>query len=420
MKNRRLWVSIVAGLLVLAMLLGLIVSLIPAASAASSSEIKKQIEELESQKKELQGQITELKSQQAANLDEIAQIVEQKNNIDQQVGILYAEVEVINQQIASYNVLIADKQEELDEAEARLAELNEKNKERIRAMEEDGNLSYWSVLFKANSFSDLLDRLSMVEEIAAADQRRLKEMSAAAQAVSEAKDALTAERAEAEAMKAELDAAQAELDVKRAEADALINQLLAKGEEFAAAMKEYQRQVQEVVQNIGTKEDELDEAKKREYQQWLSTSVPPTTKPSTSGSSPNVPSSSGWIKPCTYKYVSSPYGWREPPTSGASSFHSGVDLAAPQGTPVYAAKSGTVTTACYDSAGGYMVKINHHDGFSSAYLHMTNYVVKVGDIVSQGQLIGYVGSTGISTGPHLHFTIYYNGSTVNPANYINF
>ena len=114
----------------------------------------------------------------------------------------------------------------------------------------------------------------------------------------------------------------------------------------------------------------------------------------------------------------STYGYRVHPITGNYSFHNGLDLASYQGTPIYASKSGTVTTATYNYAYGYYVTINHYDGFSTLYGHMTNYVVSEGDYVERGQVIGYVGSTGYSTGPHLHFTVYYNGSTVNPAAYI--
>ena len=95
-----------------------------------------------------------------------------------------------------------------------------------------------------------------------------------------------------------------------------------------------------------------------------------------------------------------------------------MDLAGPQGTPIVASRSGTVTIAKYSNSAGYYVTINHGDGFSSVYMHMTNYTVSVGQKVSQGQLIGYMGSTGISTGPHLHFGIALNGTYVNPAYYV--
>jgi len=125
-----------------------------------------------------------------------------------------------------------------------------------------------------------------------------------------------------------------------------------------------------------------------------------------------------WIVPCSYRQLTSPFGERESPTAGASSNHQGVDLAGPEGTPIYAARSGTVTIARYSNSAGYYVTINHGDGFSSVYMHMTNYTVSVGQKVSQGQLIGYMGSTGISTGPHLHFGIALNGAYVNPALYV--
>ena len=122
--------------------------------------------------------------------------------------------------------------------------------------------------------------------------------------------------------------------------------------------------------------------------------------------------------PCSYRQFSSPFGERESPTAGASSNHKGVDLAGPEGTPIYASRTGVVTIATYGRSAGYYVTINHGDGFSSIYMHMTNYVVKKGQAVSAGQLIGYMGSTGISTGSHLHFGILKNGTWVNPMNYL--
>lgn len=137
------------------------------------------------------------------------------------------------------------------------------------------------------------------------------------------------------------------------------------------------------------------------------------------GSSGSSSSSSGWLYPLPYRVaVTSAYGYRVHPVTGAWSFHTGVDLGAAEGTPIYATRSGTVTTATYSDVYGNYVTINHGDGYSSLYGHMTHYVVSAGEYVSQGEVIGYVGSTGWSTGPHLHFTIYYNGSTVNPMDYI--
>ena len=427
MRNSKKFVSILAGIMALILLLGLIASVIPslvhAADELSSSEIEKQIEELEKEKAEIDKQIDAYEDKLSENLDEMTQIVEQKNLIDQEIFMLYEQIGNIEQQVAAYGVLIADKQDQLDAAEARFEELSLRNKDRIRAMEEEGELSYWSVLFQANSFSDLLDRLNMIEEIAAADQRRLAELNKAAEAVSTAKNTLEAKRAALEVSKLELSASQEVLEVKREEANALLTALIATGAEFEALLDAAEQDVENLLDEISQKEIEYDEAKDREYQQWLSTSIPPTTKPpvytgGTAGSG-NTIGGITLLVPCTYTRFSSPYGYRVHPVYGDWRFHSGVDLAAPSGTPIIATRSGRVSVADYSWSGGYYVSVDHLDGYVSKYLHMTHYIVSPGQYVTAGQVIGYVGSTGTSTGPHLHFSIYYNGSSVNPANYIN-
>lgn len=426
MNKRKKWVSITAGILAAIMLLSMILSLIPTkVSAASSSEIKKQIAELKSQKKELESQMKDVQSQTKENESEIAQMVSEKDKIDQEIFLLYEQIDNIDQQLAAYALLIADKQDELDEAQAHLDELNAKNKERIRAMEEDGDVTYWSVLFKASNFSDLLDRLSMIDEIAAADRKRLKEMNEAAEEVAAAQVSLESEKDELEVVKGEMDAAQAVLDEKRAEADALLADLVKKGYELDDLYAQMEEEEAEFQREIAQKEKEYNEAKRQEWIQYMSTYVTqaPDTQPSsgggTSSSGGGYVSSSGWLIPCAYRMVTSPFGPRNTGIAGASTYHEGVDLGAPEGTPIYASRTGVVTAATYGSKSGYYVSINHGDGYSSIYMHMTRYVVSAGQAVSAGQLIGYVGSTGVSSGPHLHFGISYNGTYVNPANYVN-
>ena len=415
MKNRKLIVAVLAGFLALVLTLGLVAGVLPQlVSGTSLSELEKQLNDLKDQKKDIDKQIKDIKGQLSDNLDDMEAIVNQKNTIDQEIFMLHEQTANLNSQIATYVLLIADKQEELDEANARLTELNIKNKERIRAMEENGAVSYWAVLFKANSFADLLDRLNMVEEIAAADQRRLKEMSAASKAVEEAKTVLETEKAALEVSKAELAEIEAALEKRRVEADKLLAELIATGEEYEKLLEEAEDKVKELKGDIEDAQDAYDEA---EYQQWLSTSKP-SGSTSGGGGASNTVNGITWKVPCKYTRVSSPYGWRIHPVYGYKKFHYGIDLAAKQGTPIVASRAGKVTKATYDSSAGYYVTLDHGDGFSSKYLHMTHYIVKKGDYVSAGQVIGYVGSTGASTGPHLHFGILYKGEYVNPANYI--
>lgn len=437
MKNRKRLVSVLAGIMAGVLLLTLVLGLLPTrANAMSSSEIRSQINALREEKKAISAEIKAVKEQYKQNENDISDIVARKNVIDQEIGLLSAQIININEQISAFNVLIADKQDELDHAEERYLELNANTKDRIRAMEEDGSISYWEVLFKANSFSDLLDRMNMVEEIAASDQRRLKALGEAAENVAQAQEELELEKADLQTTKDELDATQAELDGKRQEADALLLELLAKGEELEELQAMYEEQEKAFLNEIAQQEREYQQAKQREYLEWLSTSEttqPPTQAPSSGGngsgnssggnSGGNKPSGGGgggWVIPVAYKRLESPFGNRTSPTTGASSYHQGVDLSADAGTPIYAARSGQVSAATYGSAAGYYVRINHMDGFSSIYMHMTHYVVSAGQNVNAGQLIGYVGRTGVATGNHLHFGISYNGAYVNPANYISF
>ncbi len=446
MKNRKRLVSILAGIMAAIMLLTLLMSIIPTrANAASSSEIRKQINSLQQDRKDIKTQMADLKEQYQANSEEIADIIARKNIVDQEIGLLHQEVININEQISAYNVLIADSQDELDRAEARFEQLNEDCKTRIRAMEEEGTVSYWSVLFKANDFSDLLDRLNMVEEIAASDTRRLQELSDAAAQVEAAKESLAVEKAELETTRKDLETTQAELDAKRDELDALFAQLMQKAEEMKSLQEDLEKEEEALLAEIAQKEREYNEAKEQEWLAYMATYVPPTTvAPSIGISDPNGGSNTGntgsntnnnntgnsggssgitvgssWMVPCSYKKLTSPFGFRDTGIAGASSYHQGVDLSANSGTPIYASRGGTVTVSTYSGSAGHYVTINHGDGFSSIYMHMSSRAVSSGQQVSQGQVIGYVGKSGVASGYHLHFGIAYNGAWQNPCSYVS-
>ena len=409
MDKRRLIISIIAGLLAALMIFGIVASIISVDAAKSSSQIKEEINDLKSDKKKIEKELAKLEGQLSSNLSEMKDIVAQKNVIDQQVGLLHEQMQNINDEILAYNELIADKQAELDAATARWKELSDKYKERIRTMEEDGNVSYWSVLFKAKSFPDLLDRLNMIQEIAASDQRRLQELNDAAQEVADAKASLVAEKTALEDSKTELEATNAKLEESRAETDRLLKELIATGDKYQKLIDEAEEKESEAKATLSKLEYEYDAAKEREYQEWLAQQKPQGT-----------PNSGGWVMPIRYDIVTSGYGYRIHPIYGTKRMHHGIDLAAPKGRAIVASRSGIVTNASYASDAGYNVTINHMDGFASVYMHMTHYIVSAGQKVVAGQVIGYCGSTGASKGPHLHFGIYYNGSSVNPAHYLRF
>lgn len=377
------------------------------AQAASSADIQKEIDALEEKNAAIQKEIDGIQRQYNANYSDMESIVAQKSAIDQEMTLLSDKIATTNDQITAYGQLIADAQDELDSAEAELRALSEAYQLRIRAMEEGGTVSYWQVIFQANSFTDLLDRIDMVEEINASDRRRIEQMRIAADLVSATREGLEAEKSNLEEVRLELAADEEKLEEKRAESDELLHELEKKAEEYQLLLEESEALQDELMQQIAAKEKDLEEAKYDEYLAQLALQ------------GTNPPSDSTWTTPVSGYRITSPFGMRTHPILGTQRMHNGIDMACAQGTPIYATRAGKVTVASYQAGGaGNYVSINHLDGFSSIYMHMTNYVVSVGQTVSQGQLIGYVGSTGLSTGPHLHFGISYAGTYVNPLAYI--
>jgi murein DD-endopeptidase MepM/ murein hydrolase activator NlpD len=230
----------------------------------------------------------------------------------------------------------------------------------------------------------------------------------------QAKAELASEKTALEASKKELEASFDELEAAQEESKKLLKDLIETDVEYQKLLAEAEKKQVESRREVDNLEYAYDEAKEREYQEWLA-SQPPKTQ---TGS--NTVNGITWLMPINYTYFSSPFGYRIHPIHGDWRFHAGVDLSAPQGTPIYATRGGQVTIASYEAGGaGYWVSINHLDGFSTRYMHMTHFIVSPGQYVAAGQVIGYCGSTGGSTGPHLHFGVYYNGQAVNPAQYIN-
>ena len=399
---------VISALIVVMLLVGAV-----PVQALTSGQIKEQIEEMEKESQQIQEKIAQLEQQLADNLEQMQQMVAQKSAIDQQVTLLNEQISNINRQIISYGLLIADQQEALDMAQERLKTLNEQYKDRIRAMEEEGTPSYWSVLFRSRSFADFLDRLNMIREIAEADRQRLAELEAAAKAVADAKSTLENQKTALEETRTQLHAAQLALTRKREEADKLLQEMMAREEEFEALLDESEKQQDALMQELAQKEDDYDKAL---YEEWLATYVPPVTETP----KPEIPESdSDWITPVPYYTLTSPFGMRLHPILGIYRMHNGIDMACAAGTPIYASRGGLVEVAGFqaDGAGNY-IQLNHGDGYRSIYMHMTNYIVRQGEYVAPGQIIGYVGSTGLSKGNHLHFGISYNGTYVNPVEYI--
>ena len=421
MKSKKNSVRRLVCILLAVVLLGSLISgaLIVMVNAASSKEIEQELIALREEQAKLKEQSNALEADIAENQQQTQTLVSKKADIDQQMELSRQTIENLNKQIQQYSLLIAQKQDELDASLAEHEALQQQYKTRLRAMEETGDVSYWSILFKASSFSDLLDRVDMISEIAEADQLMLRKLAEASEKIEAERAELETQMTELETAKQELAEQQAALEAQRAESDMLIIQM---AKEFAALSDEYEAAEaaeEEMAEKIKQAETDYFNALNAEEAARLAELNKQNNNrvPSSGGS---TSSSGGFLYPLPYAVsITDAFGPRTNPVTGVYSNHTGVDFAAGQGTAIYASKSGKVTTAAYAEAWGYYVTINHGDGYSTLYAHMTNYTVSSGDYVAQGDVIGYVGSTGWSTGPHLHFGIMYNGTYVNPMNYVS-
>ncbi len=368
-----------------------------AVSQADIDNLKKKQSDIAASKTQLQAQISQLDTQ-------ISSVMERKQALDEQNELAQQEIELINEQIALYDKLIEQKAKELEDAKKAEEEQKAALRVRMRAMEESGSFSYIAIVFEAADFTDLLSRLDFISSVMKYDKELENAYIAAVEHVSEVKAEYEVTQKEQEQTRAELEAKKAELEASIAEATALIAELEANIEEYRAQYEASEAQATEISAEI----DKLVAA--LEAQQAAS-----------QGGSASITGTGSYVWPLPGYSPGSAYGWRMHPILGVMKFHAGEDIGAPSGTPIIAADSGTVILSTYNAGGyGNYVTISHGNGHVTLYGHMSSRAVAAGDTVSQGQVIGYVGSTGMSTGPHLHFEVRVNGSTTDPKSYFNF
>ena len=407
----------------------------PMSTAFAASTDK--LDSLKSQASQLNEQGSSLKNQLSGLQNEANSKLEEKAVLEQQISVLSAQIVNTQALIEEYDVQIADKQVELENAQQKADEYYQLFLARFRDLEEQGSVSYWSILFDAASFSDLLDRISFIADVVHYDNQIVDQLQAARQAVADAKADLETNQAEQVQAKTDLESQQAELSTDEAAVDAAIAEINSKAdvyqsqldeiksqadaldEQIAAAQKEYEAQVAAEKAAAAKAAAEKAAAEKAAAEKAAQEAANKNNNSSSNSNSSSSSSGSGRISmvwPCASTRVTSGFGKRNSPTAGASTYHKGIDIGASAGTAIYA--SGTVTEAGYSSSRGNYVVIYHSNGVSTAYMHCSALYVSSGDKVSQGQTIAAVGSTGISTGPHLHFSVIEDGTYVNPRNYV--
>jgi len=395
-KQKRLFKSILSFALALALLIPLAG---PAAVLPSSAVTQAEIDALKSDASKLAGQKKDIQSQLKAVRADKSKAMDQKKLLEQQIGIIQSEIDNINAQIAKYEELIAQRTQELEQTQAQEQEQFQLFCQRMRQMEEAGETSYWGIIFGAQDFSELLDNYMMVEEIIEYDNGVIQALEAIQAQVEQERAEIEEDKRAEEAAKLQEQEAQAELKEREAEVDKLIAQISEQEDDLEAKEEELKKAANAADAQIKKMEKELAAQIK------------------------NVPSESGFLWPlnASYNTLTSLYGPRIHPVTGKPNNHTGVDIPAPRNTKIYAAKSGVVTTSVYGSGsswsyGNYVV-VSHSDGTSTLYAHMNSRAVSQGQTVKQGDVIGYVGTTGRSTGNHLHFEVRVNGNRVDPLNY---
>ena len=358
-----------------------------------------QIDALEAERDELSAEREEMEAGIAELEAEHADIMERKTALDERNELYRQEIELIEEQVELYTSLVEQKKLEVDGALERENEQLANYRRHVRAMEENGSFTWLAIIFGSKSLGELLSNIDMVGEIMEADRRSYEQYTAA-------REESERVQAEYEEMLTELDAKQAELEAEKAELEAEI-------EEAEQLIVELEEQLET---DRAAYEEQL--AKEQALESEIQSMIAELERQEAANS---IVSTGTYIWPLPGYSPGSAYGWRIHPIWGDMRFHAGEDIGAPSGTPILAADSGIATVIPNNGNGyGNYIIINHGGGRTTLYAHMSAFAVSNGQSVTQGQTIGYVGSTGNSTGPHLHFEVRVNGATTDPKSYFSF
>ncbi len=389
--KRRVLAATLAIVLAAVFALSLFAGLVGSTSAVTQSEI----DALVTDQKSSQQRQQELKNQLAAIQDDQTQAQQKKAILVEQLAEIDKELTNIQSQISLLDTQIAEKEEERLAAVAREEEQYETFCKRVRAMEEEGDTSYWAVLFKAEDFSDLLDRLTTINDVIDYDNAVMDELIETRQEIERLKGELEDSRTQQETRRTEEQAKRDEQSAKVKEAQAVLDQINANEKEVNDLLDAENAALAKINSDIKKKQQQM-EAERQKNNVTFETG-----------------SGYAWPLPGYYRLTSA-FGGRVHPITGKYHSHTGIDIPAPAGTAILAAKGGQVITSGYDSSYGNYVVVDHGGGNSTLYAHMSKRSVSEGQIVTQGQQLGAVGSTGSSTGNHLHLEVRVNYTRINP------
>lgn len=382
--------------------LSLIFSASPGAFAVTQSEIdalRREKETLLGKKAEKQAEIDSLR-------EEESNILELKLALDERNLFTIEQMELVSEELRLCAEMIFQKEKELEQAKELEAAQYERYRSRVRAMEENGEISLLSLILNAGDIPTLLSSIDDIREIMEYD----KQLEANYIAARENSELVHREYVRT---KSELEGRQTELKAEQAELEKQLGETIVFMEEIKQRIGEESEILEQISAEVSSAQSEIDrlvaELEAQRIQQQ---------RPSTGGS---VSSAGDFSWPCPgVTYISSRYGPRYHPVTGLyQSNHSGLDIGAAHGSAISSAGAGTVSCAGVKGGYGNCVMVDHGGGTYTLYAHMSSIAVSLGQYVNSGDTLGYVGDTGITSGPHLHFEIRLNGSTVDPAPYFS-
>lgn len=412
--------SVICVVLAFVMVLSLVITVLPAHAVDETD-----LERLAEKRAQLEEQLAEQEQVIQDLSDNQTLIVYRKAALDKQISLNRETIALIEEQIAVYQELIDRKEEELAAATAAETEQTALLRERIRSMEENGGYTYLAFIFDADSVPEILARAADVNDIMHYDRELEKSLQKSREDVETIKREYEIAKAEQDAINEELAARREQLNAQVSAAcelianlDELSHDAQAEYDAIAQAEEEAMRDLMKAMQEYA--------AQQAAQKMWYggASGGAAASGASTSGGGANANSMNGslafngsFIWPVDSTYVTSRYGERSAPTAGASTNHKAIDIGASSGAPIYAAADGQVANATYNDGLGYYVSIEHDGETATRYSHMTNFIVQPGEYVKQGQIIGYVGESGIATGSHLDYAVIKNGQQVDPMQY---
>lgn len=375
-----------------------------AVTSQDAEDAREQVSSMEDEMEKVQQTLTDLeglKNDTAAYVRELDLSLEQ----------LGAELSSLEEQRISKEEEIAAAQQELEEARQTEENQYEAMKLRIRYMYEGGETSYFDILLQSENIADMLNRAEYISRIAEYDRNQLELYARTKEEVAQKEAVLEQEHSE-------LLAVQEATEAKQASVETLLANKQQELQSYEAQIASAENQISEYEKDIALQEARIkeieEEIRRQEEEARKQAEAVGTTYKTTSLGDIN------FIWPCpSSSRITSGFGGRSSPTEGASSNHKGIDIGASTGSDILAAAGGTVTISTYSSSAGNYIMISHGGGVSTVYMHCSQRLVEVGDTVSQGQVIAKVGSTGYSTGPHLHFEIRSGGGNVDPSLYVS-